>query len=336
VDHFSYSQVRSFLSCEYKWYVDKVLGIRRIETKRAPTLGSAIHEGIAAAIKGQPIHTAIEDFVGGQLEKLEPHFHSMPSLGDDWDAVRSEIELHAESIVDRWATWIKLDEWETVAHPEFGPLVENRLTHIEGSNKLDIEFEFPWIVDWVALHKPTGLTWVIDWKTKSQFQDEKVHEYNLQKMVYQYLLGEIGIEVTGSRICQIRSKAPSVPKLNKNGSMSRAQISTTWEVYKDALNEADIEPDDYVEMKMKFPDASYWFAWMSAHRREEECEAAWHNIIIPAIARMRSIRQEEKPPIRNLGSIDCTQMCNVQLLCMETLRGYDVDNVIDFGYERRE
>ena len=341
---FSYSQVRSFLSCELKWYFDKVEGIRRISTKRAPDLGSVIHEGIAAMIRQEDAKAAIDAWVKTKYEALEPHFSDLPQLEEDWAEVEQQINDHALVVCERWREWINLDQWETIVHPEFGPLVERRAIHTESelSNPHGFAFEFPWITDWVAQDKVTGLIWVIDWKTKSAFDDDDNHQRNLQKMVYQYLLlHDMDIEVSGSRIAQIRSKAPSVPSLlkpKKDGSraMSRAAIATDWATYKAALLAADLDPVDYEDMKIKMKPEDYWFKWQSAFRTEQQCENAWYQIILPAINRMRLMYEDKLQPNRNLGSMDCGTMCNMQMPCLETLAGRDLDNVISFGYERKE
>lgn len=330
-DQYSFSQIRQFLNCQNQWYLRYVERIKKVEIKRPPTLGSAVHEGIAARIKGVDAQFRIDAYMENLREELQPYMEMNPHLIEDWEVVSGEVETHAMRLVDMWTKWIELDQWETVVHSEYGPMVERRMVEGCYDPVSDYNFNMVWIADWVAKHKKTGLTWVIDWKSKTQFAPESHHEFNLQKMMYQLLLWENDIEVCGSRIAQILSKAPSYPKVNKDGSMSRAACATTWEIYENELLKNGLNPEDYADMRGKLKTADDWFNWQYAYRRIEECQNAWASVILPTIRAMKKVR-ENGEPIRNLGSLTCTQMCSMGLVCMETLRGSKLEDMIGFGY----
>lgn len=295
-------------------------------------MGSAIHHAIAARIKGENVAKAIAEFNEAKLKDIEPKFDLIPSLVDDWEVIKGAIEKDVPWIVDAWTNWVKLDEWETVVHPTYGPLVERKMvTVFELWN--GEEFEFIWIADWVAKNKATELTWLIDWKSTMQFKDDRAHEFALQKMVYQHLLSLIDVTVSGSRVAQIKPTQPAIPELNKNGSMSRKAISTTWDRYKQALEAEGLDPADYVDMQEKLKSPDDWFSWCSAYRSDAECRNAWEEVIIPTVNRMANIPTKFASPIRNLGSLTCQNMCSVKLICMETLRGRPLEGLLDFGFE---
>lgn len=336
MEQYSYSQVRSFLSCENKWYTDKVLGIKAVEVKRAPTMGSAIHHAIAARINQEDINKQLKLFIEEKEKDILLKMELYPDIEDDWTVVKAAILKDVPWIVDAWTKWVELDDWETIVDPTYGPMVERRMVTNVADTLTTPEFEFVWIADWVAKHKKTGLTWLVDWKSTTQFKDDRHHEFALQKMIYQYLLYEIDVEISGSRVAQIKPTSPAVPSINKNGSMSRSAIATTWDRYKESLMEAGLDPSEYVDMKEKLKSPSDWFQWSSAFRTIKECENAWDQIVIPTIQRMNYMRMWDKTPVRNLGSLDCHTLCSVKLICMETLRGRPIDGLLDFGFERKD
>lgn len=332
---YSYSQVRNFLSCEEKWYIDKVMGIRAVEVKRPPTMGSAIHLAIAARINQNDVTKVLDQYIDEKEKEIVTLFPDLPYLEEEWVPIKASIKKDVPWIVDAWTKWIELDNWETVVHGTFGPLVERKLVHVEPEWGSLPEFEFIWIADWVATDKRTGLTWLIDWKARSQFMDDRHHEFNLQKMVYQFLLTiDLDLHVSGSRVAQIKPTSPATPKQNKNGDMSRAACATTWDRYREALLDAGLDPNDYLDMKEKLASPNDWFEWQSAYRTDHECQAAWEQIILPAILRMEQLRKTGDP-VRNLGSLDCTRMCSYKLICMETLRGRSVEGLLDFGFVKK-
>lgn len=340
----SVSQVSSWLRCRYEWYLNYEERLVRKDLKWAPALGSAVHAGIAAALLrkheldklGLPFNehgilvTAVHDGVDGWAERTLALI--------DQDVVDEELALairdavdqivpQAAEIVRRTLQHIKVWEWRTLEDRRGQPMVE-------------YHFEVPlrgWrcfqgYVDWVGVHEPTGHKWLIDWKVRSQFQPDDNEEISLQHAVYQYgLLRATRHFLDGTMTVQIADRVPQQPKLNKDGSMSRALIRTDWETYKAALLAAGLDPNDYLDMQEKLSTIE-WVRISQHYRTIAEAQAIWKEVVLPVAAEIRSKR---KRIYRTLSPRVC-RGCGYKDLCLAELWGEDADYIRDAMYRKRE
>lgn len=331
VPRFSYSKLRTFLGCRYKYdmYYNKNITTRM--DAKPPTLGSAGHAGMAAGILGLNVDQALQEW-GEEYIKNHP-LSNVEVEDDDIDLMGyvkelvSEVVHRASIIVPRALDNLHLEEWETVYHTDGTPLVEMKIlmpVMVGGT-----EVSYIAIIDWVAKHKPTNSTWLIDHKFRKTLQADEAEETNLQLPSYQKVLRMIGVDTIGSISHQIANKIPSIPSVNKNGTMSRAKIATTWDVYEKALLDQGLNPDDYIdEMKPKldteFSRMTYLF------RNNREVDNTWNDVILMGI---RDILGDGSPflPVRALGSLSCRN-CWCKDYCMEELRGGDLEYLLKTQY----
>lgn len=131
----------------------------------------------------------------------------------------------------------------------------------------------------------TGNKVLIDFKVRRNFTGDSSEDLAAQLAIYQYILAAgYQINVPMAVVYQIKNDAPRKPELNKpdkNGkrSMSRAKITSTWEMYKDALLEAGLDPYDYEEeMKPKFAAIEY-FRPVISFRQIDLLQKFWDNFI---------------------------------------------------------
>lgn len=324
--HLSFSQLRTFDSCGYKWnllYNERL--VPRIDRPKLD-IGSATHRGIAHGLIGEDAAEGVHAWVEEKLERATPplteeeteNLHTIATLANGL-ADRALIEFHRAGFETVWLN-----------HPvtkEKVPLIENKLETLIDVPGWD---GFKGYVDWVAREKVSGHLWLVDFKVKESFTNEEAEEYNTQMAIYSYLLRkQYGIETAGSIAWQIKSTLPRLPSLNKADKwgvqkMSRALITTTWEVYEAALIEAKLDPDDYIEeMKPKL-DAVQWFRQAKAYRNKQEVDAVWEKIVLPGAEKI--IRDRENPRLltRNMNFFNCNG-CAYKDLCLEDLRGEDVE-----------
>lgn len=324
----SYSMLAEAETCRWRFKRRYVDGLRPLQPFRPPTLGTAVHLGIATRLRGGDVENVLGEWVAAELDKVR----NSTMLEQDADEAADMLlgaEMDACEIVNRWEEWVKLDEWETV-HFLGEPLVEASF-FIELPGWRGLHF----IVDWVATHTPTGLTWVIDWKTKATIEQQDVssinrEDTNLQKAIYQYGLLQHGIKTAGSRIAQIKSAVPKHPKVNKDGSISRAAVSTDWPAYKAAIEAAGLDPEDYADMKIKYEN-SVWFAWTAAYRSERELNNIWEQVVVPRAHQAAALALSGMDAPRALGSFSCG-MCWAKSLCVEELRGGDTEFIMKTQY----
>lgn len=335
-NHLTHSKMRSWNACRYSYDLQNTRHIVPRGALRALDLGSAVHAGITAGVHQwvkrevwnqrnwnriiraankniqMYIDTAIKDRGGTLNEEQQLEFE--------------EISESAKIITRRSLRQIKLKEWKTVVHPETGEILcEHSLTTSLPNN---CGWEgFHGTPDWVAMHIPTGRVWVIDFKVVASFGNEDEEEVNSQFPCYQKMLWDVGVETIGSILWQIRAKVPSKPKLNQNGSMSRARIATTWHFYKKALIEAKLDPADYKEEMESKLDVEF-FKPLKYHRDRAMVEWFWQAVVEPCAF---SMAREEGHVFRQMQKFGC-KMCRVREYCLAELNDDDTDWLLKTSY----
>ncbi len=322
----SFSQLRTFDSCGHKWkynYLDRL--VPRIDRPKLD-VGSAVHRGIAHGLLGESAQEGVQHWVEEKLERAKP-----PLTEEETEILHTQAAFASE-LADRALMEFHRAGFETVwlNHPasnEKTALIENKLQipiDVPGWNG------FKGYVDWVAREKASGFLWLVDFKVKESFTNEEAEEYNTQMAIYAYLLRkQYGLETAGSIAWQIKSTLPRAPTLNKadkwgNQKMSRALITTTWEMYEQTLIENGLDPADYIEeMKPKL-ESVQWFRMAKAYRNQQEIDAVWNEIVLPGAAKVTRDRSNPQFLTRNMNFFNCNG-CAYKDLCLEELRGGDTE-----------
>ncbi len=328
----SYSRLAEWTTCRYRWklrYIDKIAA--RMDA-RPPTLGDAIHRGMAAVMLEKDHALAIDEWgeeylreniipVGGAEDVITA---GARELNFQIEELIDEVTSTAKGIVERTSKVFGPNQWEPV--------------EINGVPAVEINLQSPirgWggyqgFLDLVAREKETGLIWVIDYKTRQQLQSETIEEVNLQMASYQYLALRHGVPTVGSLTFQILAKEPSIPKLNKDGTMSRQKIATDWTTYRQALVENGLDPADYAEMEEKL-NVEFWRE-SRAYRSVLEIKNTWREVI----QRMAWDMRRRTPHYwRKMNIFNCRQ-CWAREYCLEELRGGDTDFLVEFMYKRTD
>lgn len=312
----SYSQIQEWLHCRYRHNLTYREGWRSKSDAIPLHLGSFIHEALAAIILRNDPDYAVAGAVSDILDGLDS-----PIMADLMQAT-AEQALDIAKRTDEWMG-ISAGHWETVYYAD-EPLVEYKMDcPIPGFDA------YVGIADWVATHKDTGKTWLIDWKSRGRINDPRTEELNLQLMSYLWMLTrEYGIDVDGSAIVQILTKLPAQPKLNKNGSMSRTNISTDWTTYKAALEEHGLDPADYLDMENKLD--MQFFDFVELYFSEQEIQHAWQDIILEAAGEIAYSGNR----YRSMSPWNCRN-CQFKQPCLADLRGHDAQGILEMHYDRR-
>jgi len=320
----SFSQISTYLRCRQEWrYVYQENLVPRVDA-RPLSLGSAVHMGLATALReyyygGVPV----EDGVRKGVESWKERELAQGDLFEEEIEAIHQVGADAEQIAIRTLRKLPIDEWETVMDPAGIPMIEYHFTvPLKGWGG------FHGYIDWVGWHKPTDQIWLVDWKVRGSFQPYEAEEVNLQNAAYQYAIFRILRKPpVGTITFQISSKPPARPKLNKDGTMSRALIKTDWETYKAALLEAGLDPDDYLDMAEKL-SAVEFFRPVKEYRTLHTVRQVWKEVIEPTA---REIRRSNKIVARNLGHRTCNG-CAYRQLCLAELNGEDAGYIRETHY----
>lgn len=316
-----FSEIDQFMRCEYAWYLRYVLQLVPKKPAKAPLLGSAVHAGMAAALcsrvdgKLDPLYSgeqAAKGYVQESLAKIaEP---------EDLDIQEhDDAEFKAPRIVARLLEAFPADKYQTVLF-QGKPAVELELTN-EGEGPPAIAH-----LDWVMHEVDTGFNWIVDWKVRKTLQGES-EDLDLQAMVYQRLARPVA-NIIGTMNVQVSAELPATPKVNKDGSMSRAAIRTDWETYRRALVAARLDPDDYLDMKDKLEQVEF-LRPVKAARTPEFVDSVWDTVVVPVWQRMMNQTFWQ----RHLSKFNCSR-CPYIPPCLGQLRGEDADWIIETQYNK--
>jgi hypothetical protein len=334
----SVSQLLRFVGCEFDWHQYYREQWRPLDRVFAPDLGSVAHAGMAAALRAQwhgtkarECHNAAIKAVAERVAAETEKTLNNPLLGvermDEHEEMLNEISIVAPQVVVRALEWLPLSKWKTQTLGT-GPAVEAPLT-------MDLPgwLGFQGFVDWVASFE-SGV-WLVDWKFRNTLQPVESDEFNLQNSIYQEMLARHGVFTTGSDRIQIKNSVSKVPTLNKDGSMSRTDIASTWDVYKATLKANKLDPKDYEEMKEKL-DAKEWQRRSPVYLNPLEANAIWETVVVPVARRIAMMKEHDLPALRTgYGGFRCPR-CWMREWCLAEVRGHSTESIALTQFRKRE
>ena len=327
----SISQMQTFLRCRKQWeysYVDSIMP--RIDRPKM-AIGKLIHAGFASAwkLKVSDPESTLPEWTNQGLMTIEKDFNSyMDSIVYLEEEIESfeEIRSTAKEVFLRSFHGFKPELWDPVILEDGTPLIE-------------LHFVVPCIakrplqgfIDLVARNKESGHVWQIDYKFVSSMGDPSDEMFNVQNPVYQYALRKIGVETVGSLTFHALNKPMTTPKVNKNGTISRAKINCDWSTYANFCISNGQNPIDYIEeMEEKLSDIE-WYRFNWEYRNELTLRKVWKEVIVSTAYEITK-RQKRYP--RNISKMTCTG-CQFQQLCHGDLRGYDTKFILQSEYKNK-
>lgn len=312
----SYSQLTEWMSCPHRHKLSYLEGYRPVSDGVPLLFGSFFHETIAGIILEGDGNASLAEAVIGAL-----------------DGVDSEIsrELIVSTADQAYQVALRADKWLGISEGNW------RTIQLDGEPLVEKKLDIPvpgWqayvgIADWVAENLINGKTYLIDWKTRGRLNDPKKEELNLQLMSYTYMLQELGVSVDSAAIVQVLSQLPVVPKLNKNGTMSRQKIQSDWATYEEALIENDLDPAEYQDMRSKLD--TQFFDFVELYFSDGEVTNAWNEIVLPTADNIRNDIER----VRYMSPWNCRN-CPFKAPCLEGLRGYDPTDTLEYYFQRRD
>lgn len=324
------SQLQEWLRCRYRWELKNRRHIERRGTHRPMDLGSAVHAGIAGAVR------RFASYEKPQLtQKQWGYIQSALLVGintwaNDWKTQRGEIDAEAQAQLDEitytahgiaWKAVQDMDlpRWQTLRF-KGEPMVEIKLTcdFLPG-------VPFYGTPDWVVKDRQHGGNVVVDYKIREALQPPEHEEVDLQLPAYQMLLLKNGIPTVGAIKYQIRAQVPRQPEMTKKKQMSRQRIATTWPIYKAALLAHGLDPKDYREMEQKL-DVEF-FRVDRLYRNDFVISSIWDDIILP----LGQLFVKSKTQVRHMHFMNCNG-CWAREFCLAELRGEDTDFLLETAY----
>lgn len=300
-DFTHFSQLLTYKKCRHKHDLAYLERLEPSTANPAMLFGTLGHARLADLFLGTSKHS--DEAVARAREDF-------PDLKE-----REDLISEAQRVAD-WH-FPALEKRFAPATHDSHPLVEySLLTDVNGK-------PFGGTPDMVAVDKEDGSVWVLDWKFRSSFLPPDSELLNLQMIVYIKLLRMKGIDVAGSRQVQIRPYLPKQPKVNKDGSVSKAACQTDWLTYAKAVLMAGGNPGEYLDMKAKLDGVTFIDVdSCKTLRSEQEIDFFWDNECLPALKEIQE-RKTPKPGGRIFDQMTC-RGCQYRDLCVEEAKGGDV------------
>jgi hypothetical protein len=329
------SQIVEHFRCAYRWELRNRRMVGRREIAPPMDLGSFVHAGLSGAIHtyaeiGMPttlgktnqaavLQATIQGVRNFRKEWIKEHLGDR-DMSEEMDEQLTELQVKAGDLAVRAVEELDLTRWDILKlNGVF--LIEQKI--ILPNFYKGIPFYGTPDVVWTDRDK--GGNWVFDWKIRENMQTVENEEVDLQLPAYQFMLAKLGIPTVGAGKFQVKARVPEQPELNKNGTMSRQRIATTWEVYREALISRGLKPENYLEMKQKL-DVEF-FRLDHLYRNQFEIQSFWDNIIAPLGKQL----VEAKEFIRHMHFMNC-RGCWAREFCLEELRGGDTGFLLETQY----
>ncbi len=306
MDTVSWSEIQKWCTCRKQWYWNYFIGIVPKKVVWAPSVGSCGHAAVASILRGEDWRKAVEAWFTKEIAKRD--------MFDEEIEEYQQVVQMVKGIISRYLERYQ-DTWEPVA-------VEEKFDIGISGVKLRL------IGYWDAVVKgEDGHLWLLEHKFPKQFRTEDQLLLDGQIGVYQYAAHKSGYPVVGTVYNQLLARLPAVPNVNKGGSVSRSKIYTDWETYKATVEQQGLNPADYEEMQEKLADFEF-FKRLYIYRSETEIKEFARDME----RRIWDMRKTKKHIYRSESYIVCSK-CSYKDLCLEELKGGDVDYLIEMNFE---
>jgi hypothetical protein len=323
----SNSKLKTWRRCQKKFeykYIEKL----RAKVKSLPlTKGSWMHECLEAYYKG-------EDWTS-VFKKLKKEYNDLfeeekVMLGD----LPSEVLRLMRGYLYAWKE--EDAKWEVLA--------------------TELEFNVPIVIDSKAqkavllngyidliIRDSSGI-WGVEHKNMKSEPSEEYRMTDVQSTLYFRIMrhlakqGELpGVtnpdEIQGYMFNYIRTKAPTVPKLLKNGTLSRAKIDTDRVTYLTEIKRHGLNPKDYADIMRGLSSRTFYNRCRVA--KPDELGSIMMNELKGTSVQILTALQYPHIISRTLER-SCQWDCEYFDLCHGELRGLDTDFIKAHQFEVKE
>jgi CRISPR/Cas system-associated exonuclease Cas4 (RecB family) len=303
----SHSKLKDWKMCRQLYYYRHVEGLRPRRKSNALYMGSMLHDMLSVFNSGGKWELILE---GYELEFSKLFIEEQEELGDIID----NAERIMRGYIKRWGDKLPFTT------------VEEKIKGIEFIKGTNLTIKTDGVIE------DNGY-WLVEHKSTKKFSPDQISLFNPQGILYLWGLRQTGVKVKGILWDYIRTKPPTIPRVLKDGTVSRkASIDTDYDTYHDTIIASGNEPKEYQGMLAMLRNKGGTFYKRSL-------------LIIPEptikliIADLKQTAMEiarlQNYPTRNISTITC-RGCQFRRLCEATLNNVDVDFIKKKNFKRRE
>lgn len=246
------SDARAYMSCKFLWYCQSPLHLH-LEPQHTQwhfLTGRAVHYGMLRLYGyGENPAVVAEAYLRKAVE-IESKL-SGPLWEDEQKTFEEQVVL-ARTMCQNYLLWLgSLEapdaEWEVIA-PEINYHTPILTPSGRPSNRIELAGRF----DQIIRHKGTNDLWLREFKTSNRWPDEEWLDFDDQAAGYCWAASQItGEPVVGIQYRFLLKKVPVKPRVVQGDRLSKAinsSLSTTYELYLEAIHENGYDPADYVDI----------------------------------------------------------------------------------------
>ena len=305
----SYSKLKDWKMCRQLYYYRHVEGLRPRKKSNALYMGSILHDMLEVFNKGGEWEKVLEDY---EKEFNKLFVEEQEDLGN----LIGDAERIIKGYIKIWGDPLPFTS------------VEEKITgikFIEGTN-LTIKTD--------GVIEDNG-HWLLEHKSTKKFSPDQISLFNPQGILYIWALRQLGVKVKGILWDYIRTKPPTIPRVLKNGTVSRkAKVDTDYDTYYNTVVASGNDPEDYEDMLIMFKNKEEVF-----YKRtilvipEPTIELVMNDLKQTAM----EISRLQNYPTRNISIITC-RGCQFRRVCEAALNNVDVDFIKkkDFTLKRED
>lgn len=304
---FNQSRVKTFLHCPKMYDYKYIQLLERKEKVRPLFLGSWVHRALETYYTDGDWKIGHAEYVKLWDKLFDEEKLALRKKGKQLGPPLPEI---VERIMRSYVFYYKDDGWqveavEQILETETPLKIGNRVWIFKG--RLDL-----------LIRDTEGLLWLVDHKTASQIpQSTSFHSMDPQLMMYPWAAERsLGIHISGVIYNYVKSRPPTIPKLNKDGSISRRKVSTDYPTLFRFLKESGYDPNDFREILIPLRKKSNFLRRYKLPRES----TVTREIVLDQLATVKRI-DETKRFVRNITR-DCVR-CPYHDLCRSELNGFD-------------
>lgn len=341
------SDVRAFKSCRRAWQWSSPLG-KNLEPDRP----------YAPFFMGRIVHTALELFYrsdghmslfGATDVACTIERQKMELAGTLWDAELEMMEEQTELIFDmmqHYEIWVESKEQQSATwgdgNLEFIDMETSFVVPLYSpagyrSNKVDFGGRF----DGIVRKRDDGTLWLFETKTtRSIMELQKTLAFDEQAGGYIYAAQQMmGEQIYGVIYNIIRKKKPTMPKVLKNGMLSKnMSIDTTLAYYWHAIQEhhEDLTREEQIEeykdiLATLREKGNTFFSRTVIRRTPEEIDELVRNLHTVSLEMTRA----STPMYSSPGWTNCT-FCRFKAPCLAYNSGADYESILEHEYRPRK
>lgn len=179
--------------------------------------------------------------------------------------------------------------------------------------------------DLIIREKSTGLVGCVDHKNMKSIPTAEARLMDLQSVIYPQVLEKAGIEVDFFLFNYIRTKPPTIPHLNLDGTMSKARIDTDYRTLAKFIKENDIPLTKALKTRLKnLKDFNPFFHRVRLTKPKVIADRLMEEVRY-TIEEMEAFHEMDEegeidPWIRSM-QLSCDWDCDFYELCMVELMG---------------